>query len=138
MNISESTAAEYGCNSSCYENFQIGLATDAALYGAIYDADFSETTSNFSSSKPGDVLKLKPINATLLSDIPAGTTAYKFQYVSEDLYGKNTPATGFIAFPYASRINGQKYRAIAYAHGASGVFRGCAPSAMPNLYEYGS
>ncbi|KAJ4187809.1 hypothetical protein NW759_016861 [Fusarium solani] len=138
LNISQSTAAEYGCNSICYENFQIGLAIDATLYGAIYDAEFYETASNFSSSKPGDVLKLKPINATLQSDIPAGTTAYKFQYVSKNIYSKNVPVTGFIAFPYASRTNGQKYRAIAYAHGTSGVFRGCAPSAMPNLYDYGS
>ncbi|KAH6867559.1 Alpha/Beta hydrolase protein [Thelonectria olida] len=138
LNISESTAAEYGCNSTCYENFQIGLATDAALYGAIYDADFYETASNFSSLKPGDVLKLKPINPTLHSGIPVGTTVYKFQYVSEDLYSKNVPATGFIAFPYASRTNGQKYRTLAYAHGSCGVFRGCAPSTMPNLDEYGS
>jgi hypothetical protein len=48
------------------------------------------------------------------------------------------PVTGFIAFPYASRLSGHVYPAIAYAHGTSGVFRGCAPSAMPSLYEYGS
>ncbi|KAJ5182224.1 hypothetical protein N7449_012371 [Penicillium cf. viridicatum] len=46
--------------------------------------------------------------------------------------------TGFIAFPYASRSNGRVYPTIAHGHGTSSVFRGCAPSAMPSFYEYGS
>jgi hypothetical protein len=43
-----------------------------------------------------------------------------------------------IAFPYANRTNGNLFRTVAWAHGTSGVFRGCAPSVMPSLYEYGS
>ncbi|CAP86442.1 hypothetical protein E8E15_003514 [Penicillium rubens] len=138
LNVSESIASKYGCDSACYKNFQEGLSVDAASYGAIYDTTFYETAHNFSSSKPGDALKLEPVNATLLHDIPKGTTAYRFQYVSKDLDGKKIPVTGFIAFPYASRLNGHVYPAIAYGHGTSGVFQGCAPSAMPSLYEYGS
>lgn len=138
FNVSAKTAAEYGCESKCYENFQLGLAVDLASYGAIYDTGFYQTAHNFSVSKPGDVLKIEPINATLLRDIPKGTTAFRFQYVSEDLHGRKVPATGFIAFPYASRLNSHKYPVVAYAHGTSGVFPGCAPSAIPNLREYGS
>ncbi|OQE13309.1 hypothetical protein PENFLA_c050G05813 [Penicillium flavigenum] len=138
LNVSESIASKYGCDSACYKNFQEGLSVDVASYGAMYDTTFYETAHNFSSSKPGDALKLEPVNATLLHDIPKGTTAYRFQYVSKDLDGKKIPVTGFIAFPYASRLNGHVYPAIAYGHGTSGVFRGCAPSAMPSLYEYGS
>ncbi|EXK40955.1 hypothetical protein FOMG_04520 [Fusarium oxysporum f. sp. melonis 26406] len=138
LDIPAKVAAQYGCKGACYKNFQAGLAADREFYGAIYDDDFYATASNFSSSKPGDVLKFKPINASLLTDIPEGTAAYKLQYVSKDLYGRKVPATGFIAFPYATRRNDHKFPLIAYAHGTSGVFRGCAPSAMPNLYDYNS
>jgi hypothetical protein len=138
FNVSENIASKYGCDSTCYSNFQEGIAVDSASYGAIYDAGFYETARNFSNSKPGDALKLESVNATLLHDIPKGVTAYRFQYVSQDLYGRKVPVTGFIAFPYASRSNGLVYPTIAYGHGTSGVFRGCAPSAMPSFYEYGS
>ncbi|KUM57446.1 hypothetical protein ACN42_g9742 [Penicillium freii] len=136
LNVSESVASKYGCDLTCYKNFQEGLSEDIASYGAIYDASFYETAHNFSTSKPGDALKLEPVNATLLHDIPKGTTAYKFQYVSKDLDGRKVPVTGFIAFPYASRLSGHIYPTIAYGHGTSGMFRGCAPSAMPSLYDY--
>jgi hypothetical protein len=33
----------------------------------------------------------------------------EFQYVSKDLDGEEIPVTGFIAFPYASRLNGHVY-----------------------------
>lgn len=138
FNISESVAAQYGCNSTCYTNFQEGLALDQVAYGSLYDEEFYATTDNFSTSVPGDLLKFAPINASTLSDIPAGITAYRFQHVTTDLSGEAVPATGFMAFPYANRTGGHLFRTIAYAHGTSGVFLGCAPSVMPNLYEYGS
>ncbi|KAJ5865419.1 uncharacterized protein N7529_007335 [Penicillium soppii] len=138
FNVSEYIASKYGCDSTCYETFREGIAVDRASYGAIYDAGFYETAHNFSNSMPGDALKLESVNATLLHDIPKGVTAYRFQYVSQDLDGRKVPVTGFIAFPYASRSNGLVYPTIAYGHGTSGVFRGCAPSAMPSFYEYGS
>ncbi|CAI7617052.1 unnamed protein product [Penicillium viridicatum] len=119
LNVSESVASKYGCDLTCYKNFQEGLSEDISSYGAIYDASFYETAHNFSSSKPGDALKLEPVNATLLHDIPKGTTAYKFQYVSKDLDGRKVPVTGFIAFPYASRLSGHIYPTIAYGHGTS-------------------
>lgn len=138
FNVSASTAAEYSCGSTCYEIFQAAIAKDAASYGATFDEAFYATAANFSSSRPGDLLKSEPINATFLSGVPYGTSAYRFQYATEDISGSCTPATGFIVFPYANRTGGYVYSPIAFAHGTSGVFRGCAPSAMPDLYDYGT
>ncbi|KAI4595691.1 hypothetical protein KJ359_006681 [Pestalotiopsis sp. 9143b] len=87
FNISESVAAQYGRNSTCYTNFQEGLAADQSAYGSLYDEEFYATADNFSTSLPGDLLKFAPINASTLSDIPAGMTAYRFQYVTTDLSG---------------------------------------------------
>lgn len=138
FNVSEAVAAQYGCTGDCYTAFSAGLAEDALLFGAQYNEDFYRTASNFSTSAPGDLLKFEPIDPTTLSDIPGGTTVYRFQYVSVDLRGSNVPVTGFIAMPYANRTNGNLYQTVAWAHGTSGVFKGCAPSAISNLYEYGS
>ena len=138
LNVSESTVAKYNCKSACNENFRAALAEDAASFGSTFDEDFYATAANFSSSRPGELLKSNPISPSLLSEIPSGTSAYRFQYVTEDIHGTSTAATGFVVFPYANRTGGHLYHAIAYAHGTSGVFRGCAPSAMPDLYDYGS
>lgn len=137
FNISQSTATEYNCSGSCYENFRAALAADAASFGSTFDEVFYATAANFSSSRPGDLLKSTLINSSHLSDIPSGTSAYRFQYVTECLDGTKLPATRFIAFPYANRTGGHLYHPIAYAHGTSGVFRGCVPSAAPDLYDYG-
>lgn len=140
FNVTEEVAATYGCDAACYAYFSYGLSWDQNYFGNGFDEDFYATASNFSTSDPGDVLKFQPIDPDTLSDIPEGTTAYRFQYVSRDIWGNPVPATGFIAFPYAgpSDDGDERFRTIAWAHGTSGVFRGCAPSAMPNLYEYES
>ncbi|KAF1925373.1 alpha/beta-hydrolase [Didymella exigua CBS 183.55] len=139
FNVSASIAAQYGCNDTCYEAFSAGIARDFAEFGAVYDVDFYATAKNFSSSAPGDILKFEPINSKdLTGSVPPGISAYRIQYTSVDLSGNNVPATGFVVFPYANRKNSHFYRTVAWAHGTSGVFRGCAPSAMPDLYEYDS
>ena len=139
LNVSASVAAQYGCNATCYEAFSAGLASDAAEFGALYNEGFYSTATNFSNSLPGDVLKFEPVDpAEISGSVPAGTTAYRIQYTSVDTFGETIPVTGFVAFPYANRTNGHLFRTVAWAHGTSGVFKGCAPSAMPSLYEYGS
>ncbi|KAJ4382552.1 hypothetical protein N0V86_001774 [Didymella sp. IMI 355093] len=139
FNVSTSVAAQYGCNGSCYEAFSEGIAEDFAEFGAIYNESFYATAKNFSSSAPGDILKFQPIDPKVFTGtVPPGISAFRIQYTSVDLFGNNVPVTGFIAFPYASPSNGHSYRTVAWAHGTSGVFKGCGPSAMPDLYEYDS
>ncbi|KAF2624451.1 hypothetical protein BU25DRAFT_442095 [Macroventuria anomochaeta] len=139
LNISANVASEYGCNATCYKALSAGLAIDAAAYGALYNEDFYATADNFSASVPGDILKFQPINSDDLSgSVPKGTTAYRLQYTSIDLFGNKVPVTGFVAFPYANRTNVHLFQTVAWAHGTSGVFKGCAPSVMPSLYEYAS
>ncbi|KAJ0336985.1 hypothetical protein COL922a_007280, partial [Colletotrichum nupharicola] len=112
-----------------------GNAEDLEIYGTHFDYDFYKTTANFSGSKPGDVLKLEPIPPFNLST-PAGVAAYKIQYTSADINGSYVPVTGFIALPFAPTT--EPFNLVAYAHGTSGVFRGCAPSTSPSLYDYTS
>ncbi|KAF3001853.1 hypothetical protein E8E13_004454 [Curvularia kusanoi] len=139
FNVSANVAAQYGCNGTCYDAFSAGVAEDFAEFGALYNESFYATAKNFSGSAPGDLLKYQPIDPEAIAgSVPKGITAYRFQYTSVDLFNNTVPVTGFIAFPYANRTNGHLYRTVAWAHGTSGVFKGCAPSAMPDLYEYDS
>lgn len=138
LDVTESVATNYDCNPTCYSNLIVGLLADQQFYGALYDDAFYDTAANFTGSNPGDILKFEPVNATNLQDIPDGASIYRFQYVTEKLDGTPVPATAFIAFPFSNTENGHTYKTIAFAHGTSGVFRGCAPSAMPNLYDYGT
>ncbi|KAF5856671.1 hypothetical protein ETB97_007027 [Aspergillus alliaceus] len=93
------------------------------------------TTSKFSKSQPGDLLKFEAVDPDG-HDVITGMSAYRFQYTSRDLNGSPIPATGFIGIPYTSFRKDRKYPVIAYAHGTVGVFAGCPPSTTPTLYDY--
>ncbi|KAJ3954476.1 hypothetical protein N0V92_009022 [Colletotrichum tropicale] len=135
FNISAEVAQQYSCGEACQQAVAEGNAEDLEIYGTHFDYDFYETATNFSGSKPGDVLKLEPISPSNLGT-PAGVAAYKLQYTSVDIDGSNVPVTGFVAFPFARTA--ESFNLVAYAHGTSGVFRGCAPSTSPSLYDYTS
>ncbi|SPJ90357.1 uncharacterized protein FTOL_13238 [Fusarium torulosum] len=133
--ISPQVAEEHGCYQNCQGILTKTSASDLEIFGTQFDFDFYDTAANFSGSKPGDVLKLKPVDSSTLS-VPPGVAVYKMQYTSVDLDGSLVPSTGFIAFPFAQTP--KPFDLVAYAHGTSGVFRGCAPSTSPNLFDYQS
>lgn len=103
FNVSAATLQEHGCGPECQEIFTLGLAKDRQLFGGTgtFDFDFYATSSNFTGSQLGDLLKFEPIDPTTLN-IVASVVAYRFQYTSRDLDGSLVPATGFIAIPYTS------------------------------------
>jgi hypothetical protein len=137
-NVTESFAEAHSCDSKCQDALNNANPIDLSTFGENFDFDFYETAANFSGSKPGDLLKLQPLDPAALQ-INAGTTVYRIQYTSRDLDGSPVPATGFIALPYApAKQNSSTYPVVAYAHGTSGIYRGCAPSNSPNLYDYNS
>ncbi|GIJ89483.1 hypothetical protein Asppvi_008425 [Aspergillus pseudoviridinutans] len=137
-NVTKSFAEAHSCDCKCQDDLNNANPIDLATFGQNFDFDFYETAANFSGSKPGDLLKLQPLDPATLQ-INAGTTVYRIQYTSRDLDGSPVPATGFIALPYAPvKENSSTYPVVAYAHGASGIYRGCAPSNSPNLYDYNS
>ncbi|RSL58836.1 hypothetical protein CEP54_007569 [Fusarium duplospermum] len=134
--VSAEDAAKYDCGPACWQILQETNAGDLAIFDMPFDYDFYETAKNFSVSKPGDLLKLKPIPADNLT-VPIGTAVYKIQYMSLDLDNKTTvPATAFIAVPF---VRGRDpFNVIAYAHGTTGMFRGCAPSTSSFFFDYDS
>ncbi|KAG7039452.1 prolyl aminopeptidase (secreted protein) [Colletotrichum scovillei] len=135
FNITPEVAQRYNCSETCQEAIQTGNEGDIGIFGTNFDFDFYETAANFTGSKPGDILKIQPVIPTNIT-VPAGVAVYKIQYTSADIDGSPMPVTGFVAFPFARTQ--QPFNLIAYAHGTSGVFRGCAPSTSPSLFDYQS
>ncbi|KAF5268205.1 hypothetical protein FOXYS1_913 [Fusarium oxysporum] len=138
FNVSTEVAQSYGCGSDCYQVLQVTNEADRSLVHTEpgFDFDFYATAKNFSGSSPGDLLKLQPLDPKPLN-IQDGITAYRIQYTSIDYDGSLVPVTGFVAFPMIP-IGTRKYPVVAYAHGTIGVYRGCAPSAGPSLFDYGT
>ncbi|KAF4775297.1 hypothetical protein HER10_EVM0008950 [Colletotrichum scovillei] len=121
FNITPEVAQRYNCSETCQEAIQTGNEGDIGIFGTNFDFDFYETAANFTGSKPGDILKIQPVIPTNIT-VPAGVAVYKIQYTSADIDGSPMPP----------------FNLIAYAHGTSGVFRGCAPSTSPSLFDYQS
>lgn len=144
FNISASVAEAHACDEQCQKRLSLTIPADQEVVGLDFDVDSFATASNFSqkTTKPGDVLKLQPLDPEELQ-IDGGATSYRFQYASKDFDGSIVPVTGFIAFPYTPHFSldtqdTQKYRLAAFAHGTIGIFKGCAPSNGPKLYDYGT
>lgn len=135
FNASAATLTSLGCDAACQKPFKAGQKADIEMFGTEFDFDFYATAHNFSSSKPGDLLKFQPLNGSSL-DVINGLTAYRYQYTSRSLNGSVVPATGFIGIPFESPQQDGKYPVIAYAHGAIGIYAGCPPSSTAELYDY--
>ncbi|KAL4918119.1 Alpha/Beta hydrolase protein [Aspergillus aurantiobrunneus] len=131
--VSPEVAAQYGCGKTCQESLNQANSKDLGDFNTPFDFDFYATANNFSNSKPGDLLKLSPVDTDLL-DVPAGIATYKIQYTSVDLDNSTIPATAFVSFPFVQQ--GGPFKLVAFAHGTSGVFRGCAPSTSSSLFDY--
>ncbi|CAG7559040.1 unnamed protein product [Fusarium equiseti] len=132
--VSPEVAAQYKCGAACHDYLNTTTKMDLEDFDTPFDFEFYETAKNLSGSKPGEILKLKPIDPQVV-DVPSGATIYKIQYTSVDMDNETiVPATGFIAFPYVHQDD--TFKLVAFAHGTSGVFRGCAPSTSSTLYDY--
>jgi pimeloyl-ACP methyl ester carboxylesterase len=138
FNISASVAESYGCGPKCQEILKLTTAADLSTMGTDFDFAFYETAANFSASKPGDLLKLQAVDPNTL-EVDSGLTVYRFQYTSQDLDGSPIPVTGFVAFPFVPPSwSKNAFPLLAFAHGTIGMYRGCAPSSSPTLFDYKS
>ncbi|KUL83265.1 hypothetical protein ZTR_09140 [Talaromyces verruculosus] len=137
LNITAAVAETYHCGEACFHNLQTATPDDLATVGTDFDFNFYATADNFSTSQAGDLLKLQVLDGSAY-DIDSGLTAYRIQYTSKDWDGSLVPVTGFIAFPTTPPTWSPPtvFPLVAFGHGTLGVYRGCAPSNGPKLYDY--
>ncbi|KAJ5627610.1 hypothetical protein N7490_009838 [Penicillium lividum] len=137
LDITEAQAEKHDCDKACQENLRKYEELDSQVFGNIpFNYEFYKTATNFTGSRPGDLLKLEQQNASAY-DIPPGTSLWFMQYTTVDVGGVAVPATAFIALPYTEPPS-DKVRLVAYAHGTIGVEWACAASSSYNLFDYHS
>jgi alpha-beta hydrolase superfamily lysophospholipase len=87
-------------------------------------------TPSLAATEPGDLLRQEP---GIGYDLPAGVTATRILYHSQDASGADVATSGVVLVP-PGPVPGSGWPVIAWAHGTSGVARMCAPSLMKDVY----
>lgn len=85
---------------------------------------FYEAPAGLAAAKPGDLLKSEAIAA------PPGAKAWRVMYASRTWDDRPVAVTGWIAAPAAATSKSRPV--LSWAHGTTGVARGCAPSLAPD------
>lgn len=103
------------------------------------DEFYSHVPRNASSAPAGSLLKVQVnVNASAYS-LPPDTALSRIMFVSESLNGSKIPASAYVLWPYAPRLQEDGYAVVGWAHGASGTLGDCGPSHMRNLlYQFAS
>ncbi|CAD0110512.1 unnamed protein product [Aureobasidium uvarum] len=131
-------AFRHGCNITCQLLLEVTNRLDLEFVGKFFDEGFYATAPEFTSSSPGDILKIESFDASNL-EIPTSIKTYRFQYTSIDVNGSLAPSTGFLALPAPNSYDTRsKLKLIAWAHGTTGLHCGCVPSSARKLWGYDS
>lgn len=127
-------ASAQDCDAKC--RGQLGSSWENDQH-AFSDFHFYQAPAKFSpSTKPGTVLAVEEATSFANYSIPAGLTMSRILYATSDLNGTVLPTSAYVLWPYTALTGkdaSQGYPMVAWAHGTSGVLKGCAPSNYRNL-----
>lgn len=90
---------------------------------------FYEAPSGYRSAKAGTLLRSEPFTRNL----PAGARAWRILYTTTRI--DNAPAVASAIVMTSIRSGDTPRPVVAWAHGTTGLARGCAPSVLDNPFE---
>src|ERR1035438_8381266 len=91
---------------------------------------FYDTPHPLPAGKPGELIRSEPFEEY---EIPLSVSAVRILYHSRSAAGDDVAASGVVLIPYEKKPPAGGWPILAWAHGATGVARSCAPSLMRNL-----
>jgi len=91
---------------------------------------FYDTPDALPAGKPGELIRSEPADEY---ELPLEVSAVRILYHSRSAAGEDVATSGVILFPSEKKPPAGGWPVIAWAHGASGVARPCAPSLMRNI-----
>jgi hypothetical protein len=91
---------------------------------------FYNTPRPLPAGKPGDLIRSQPFDEY---ELPFSVSTVRILYHSRSAAGEDVAASGVVLFPYDKKPPAGGWPVIAWAHGATGVARSCAPSLTRNL-----
>jgi hypothetical protein len=91
---------------------------------------FYDTPDPLPAGKPGELIRSQPFEQY---ELPISVAAIRILYHSRSAGGEDVATSGVILFPSEKKPPAGGWPVIAWAHGAAGVARPCAPSLMRNV-----
>ena len=91
---------------------------------------FYDTPRLLPAGKPGELIRAEPFDEY---ELPSEVSAVRMLYHSRSAAGEDVAASGVVLFPRDRRPPAGGWPVIAWAHGAAGVARMCAPSLTRNV-----
>jgi hypothetical protein len=91
---------------------------------------FYDTPHPLPAGKPGDLIRSASFEQY---ELPLSVSAIRILYHSRSAAGEDVAASGIVLTPYGKKPPAGGWPVIAWAHGAGGVARSCAPSLMRNV-----
>ena len=91
---------------------------------------FYDTPHPLPAGKPGELIRSEPFEEY---EIPLSVSAVRILYHSRSAAGDDVAASGVVLIPYEKKPPAGGWPILAWAHGATGVARSCAPSLMRNI-----
>jgi pimeloyl-ACP methyl ester carboxylesterase len=91
---------------------------------------FYDTPHPLPAGKPGELIRSEPFEEY---ELPFAVSAVRILYHSRSTAGEDVATSGVVLFPSEEKSPAGGWPVIAWAHGATGVARSCAPSLMRNV-----
>jgi alpha-beta hydrolase superfamily lysophospholipase len=91
---------------------------------------FYDTPDPLPTGKPGELIRSEEFDQY---ELPFSVSAVRILYHSRSAAGEDVAASGVILIPAEGKPPARGWPVIAWAHGATGVARPCAPSLMRNV-----
>ncbi len=91
---------------------------------------FYDTPHPLPAGKPGDLIRSQSFDEY---ELPFSVSTVRILYHSRSSAGEDVATSGVVLLPYNKKPPAGGWPVIAWAHGATGVARSCAPSLTRNL-----
>ena len=91
---------------------------------------FYDTPHPLPAGKPGELIRSEPFDEY---ELPPEVSAVRILYHSRSASGEDVATSGVVLIPSEKKPPAGGWPVIAWAHGATGVARPCAPSLMRNI-----
>ena len=97
-------------------------------HGLVNFDNFYQVPSYASNAPAGTLIKVQLDANTSAYNLPPNTALSRITLLSSDFNGSTVPASVYVLWPFAPRVQPDGYPIVAWAHGTTGIFGECAPS----------
>ena len=105
-------------------------AKNSDILRALPATKFYDTPHPLPAGKAGELIRSEEFDQY---ELPFSVNAVRILYHSRSAAGEDVAASGIVLIPAAGKPPARGWPVIAWAHGATGVARSCAPSLMRNV-----